>query len=63
MGFPHDFLFEDRMVSSDIVSEEMFTAAISGSDEHVHSGHFAHLEVVQHLAQLARVPARPQKQS
>jgi hypothetical protein len=46
MGFPHDFLFDDRMVSSDIVPEEMFTAAISGSDEHVHSGHFVHLEVV-----------------
>ena len=63
MGFPHNLVFEDCMVSFYIASEETLTAAISGSDEHVHPGHFVHLEAVQHLAQLAGVPARPQKQS
>lgn len=51
------------MVAFDVISEEIFTAFISGSDEDVEQSHLAHLEVMQHLAELTRVASRPQEES
>ena len=51
------------MVILDIISEETLTTSIRRSDEDVEQGNLIHLEAMQHLAKLARVPSRSEKQS
>ena len=61
-SFPQYLVLQSSMIPLYVIPEEIFAGAIGGSDEHVDSGHLVHPEAVQHLAELARVSARPQKQ-